>query len=412
MMFDLVDKLQSKSLEAKIQKETITSVLFHQTQDCVELVEEAFRFEGITAPTMLANNDDSIREHVRESLVEIVIVELNLSRNVTQDMERISHLLPNNASVIVVGSEDAISTIRNLKEMGFYYVFWPITKQELIDFVRNVNSNRQRNSGLGKDRTAKKVGVWGTKGGVGATLLTAEIAFELSNRKKSSSLVIDHDFRGGNLDIFLGLKKFDKKSITRASLASNLDAAYASSLVKKVDNMLHVMSLESDDLNELELKEYVRTLSAQLEGQYNFVLEDLSRSSNCKQDIEYIANHYDILVLLMEPTVSSVREAKRVLKSLERANSTARCLFVINYTMAEKAATVSLSEVKEFLGKEADIVLPNEPKLGRLILEDKHLFQHNYPVSQSLHQLTSLLLGQNDKNNKTSLLSKILKRGK
>ncbi|WP_235431374.1 AAA family ATPase [Vibrio sp. VPAP30] len=327
-MFDLVDKLQSKPLQNTVKKETITSVLFHQTQECVDLVDEAFRFENINVPTMLVNSDDKIKQHVRESFVEIVIVELNLSENITKDMERISHLLPNSASVIVVGSEDAISTIRNLKEMGFYYVFWPITKQELIEFVRNVNNNRQRNSGLGKDRSAKKVGVWGTKGGVGATMLTAELAFELSDIKKSSALVVDHDFRGGNLDIFLGLKRFDKKLVSRASLASSVDTTYAASMVKKVDNMLAVLSLESDELNELELKEYLRTLTAQLSGNYNFILEDLSRGSNSKQDLDYISTSCDVIVLLMEPTVSSVREAKRTMKSLEAADSSVRCLFV------------------------------------------------------------------------------------
>lgn len=410
-MFDLVDKLQSKSLEEAVNKETITSVLFHQTQECIDLVDEAFRFENINVPTMLSNSDEKIRQHVRESLVEIVLVELNLSDNVTRDMERISHLLPNSASVIVIGSEDAISTIRNLKEMGFYYVFWPITKQELIDFVRNVNSNRQRNAGLGKDRTAKRVGVWGTKGGVGATMLTAELAFELSDLKQSSSLIVDHDFRGGNLDIFLGLKQFSKKSVSRASLASSVDATYASSLCKKVNDMLSVMSLESEDLNELELKEYARTLSDQLAGQYNFILEDLSRASNSKVDLEYVAQSCDILVLLMEPTVSSIREAKRTLRSLELLQSKVRCLFVLNYTISEKAATTSKSDIKEFLGRDSDVVLPNEPKMSKLVLDEKHIYQRDIPVSQALHQLTSLLLGQSDTGTKTSWLKRLVKRG-
>ncbi|MEZ8102514.1 AAA family ATPase [Vibrio bivalvicida] len=411
-MFDLVDKLQSKPLHDMVKKETITSVLFHQTQECVDLVDEAFRFENINVPTMLVNSDDKIKQHVRESFVEIVIVELNLSENITKDMERISHLLPNSASVIVVGSEDAISTIRNLKEMGFYYVFWPITKQELIEFVRNVNNNRQRNSGLGKDRSAKKVGVWGTKGGVGATMLTAELAFELSDIKKSSALVVDHDFRGGNLDIFLGLKRFDKKLVSRASLASSVDTTYAASMVKKVDNMLAVLSLESDELNELELKEYLRTLTAQLAGNYNFILEDLSRGSNSKQDLDYISTSCDVIVLLMEPTVSSVREAKRTMKSLEAADSSVRCLFVLNYTIEEKAATINAANIKAFLGRAPDIILPNEPRMSKLVLEQKHIYKHDYPVSQNLHKLTAMLLGQSDEGEKNSWLRRILKRGK
>ena len=155
-MFDLVDILKTKSDAKPVTQELITTVLFYQTQECMDLVEEAFRFEGLVSPSMLENSDQNIQQHIRDSQISVVIVELNQSSNVSKDMERISHLLPNEASVIVVGSEDAISTIRNLKGMGFYYVFWPIPKQELIDFVRNVDSNRKRNSGLGKDRTAKK----------------------------------------------------------------------------------------------------------------------------------------------------------------------------------------------------------------------------------------------------------------
>ncbi|WP_315973059.1 response regulator [Vibrio cortegadensis] len=181
-MLDLVDLLKNNE-QSTAQEEKLTSVLFHQSEECKELVEEAFRFEGIVTPAILQNSDDTIRKHVRESTIEIVLVELNMSSDVTADMKRISHLLPNHASVIVIGSEDAISTIRNLKEMGFYYLFWPVSKQELIDFVRNVNDNRTRNSGLGQNRTAKRIAIWGAKGGVGATFLACEIAFELSAKK-------------------------------------------------------------------------------------------------------------------------------------------------------------------------------------------------------------------------------------
>lgn len=410
-MFDLVDKLQSQPLSDSEQAETFASVLFHQTKECAELVNEAFKFENIMSPNVLLNSDEEIRKHIRETEVEIVMVELTTSSNVTKDMERIGYLLPNTASVIVIGREDAISTIRNLKEMGFYYLFWPVSKQELIDFVKNVTSNRQRHSGLGKDRRAKIVGVWGTKGGVGATMLTAEIAFELSNIKKSTCLIVDHDFRGGNLDIFLGLKEFEKKPVSYAALASNIDSTYASSIVSKVDDMLSVISLESDELNEVELKEYVRLLSDQLSGQYNFVLEDLSRSNNTKQDIEYVAKACDLLVLIFEPTVSSVREAKRTLRLLELARSKARCLFVLNYTLCEKAATVTLSDIKTFLGREPDVVFPNDLRIGRLVLENKHIYQHGGAMSHNLHKLTSSLLGESELAERHSWFSRLLKRG-
>ncbi|MBW3694704.1 chromosome partitioning protein ParA [Vibrio sp. T187] len=411
-MFDLVDILKTKVEEKEVVQEQITSVVFHQTQACIDLVEEAFRFEGILPPSMLNNSDENIKQHVREAHIEIAIVELNVSQNVTEDMKRISHLLPNSASVIVIGSEDAISTIRNLKDMGFYYVFWPISKQELIDFVRNVDSNRKLNSGLGKDRTAKKVAVWGAKGGVGATMLTAEIAYELSAKKKSSCLIVDHDFRGGNLDIFLGEKHFQKKPVAPGALTANLDVSYASSMIKKLNDMLAVLAVESDELNELELKEYARSLSAQMAGQYNFILEDLSRSSNSKLDLKYIAEHNDILALVLEPTVSSVRECKRVLTALDSMAANVRCIVVVNYTMAEKAATISTEEIGQFLGRKIDVVCPNEIQVGKMVLEGKHIYQLGLPISKSLNRLTSLLLGESERQDSKSVFSKMMKRFK
>ncbi|MEZ8881254.1 AAA family ATPase [Vibrio lentus] len=409
-MFDLVDSIKTKIDETSVVQEQIRSVLFYQTQQCIDLVEEAFCFDGIVPPSLLNNSDEIIKQYVRDVNVEIAIVELNVTESVTEDMQRIVHLFPNSASVIVIGNEDAISTIRNLKEMGFYYVFWPISKLELTDFVRNVHNNRKKNRGLGQSRTAKKIAVWGTKGGVGATMVTAEIAYELSTKKKSTCLIVDHDFRGGNLDIFLGEKQFQKKTVAQNAVTTDLDVSYASSMLKKINGMLAVLALESEDLHELHLKEYTRAITEQLAGQYNFILEDLSRSSNAKNDLKYIAEQTDIITLVLEPTISSARETKRVLTSLNYLNSKARCIVVVNYTMVEKSATMSLDEIKQFLGRNVDVVCPNETRIGKVVLDGRHIHQLCLPISKSLSKLTSMLLGEAVSNTQTSPLKKLFKR--
>lgn len=408
-MLDLVDLLKNNE-QSTTQEQKLTSVLFHQSEECKELVEEAFRFEGIVTPATLENSDDTIRKHVRESTIEIVLVELNMSSDVTADMKRISHLLPNHASVIVIGSEDAISTIRNLKEMGFYYLFWPVSKQELIDFVRNVNDNRTRNSGLGQNRTAKRIAIWGAKGGVGATFLACEIAFVLSAKKNSSCLLIDHNYSGGNLDVFLGLSQFEKRPVTPGSMSSSLDLSYATSMTKKVNNMLSVLAIDSDELIETELKDYSRTLSKELAVQKNFIIEDLSSSANSRSDLKYLATACDVLVLTLEPTVSSLRDAARVISELDKHRATVRCIVVLNYTVPEKSATVSIEEIEKYLQQAIDIVCPFEPNLGAMILKGKHLYQQNHPISQSVNRLTSLLLGQNSPKSKMNIFQRLARK--
>nr|VVV05866.1 Iron-sulfur cluster carrier protein [Aliivibrio wodanis] len=408
-MFDLVDLLK-KEEQTTIKEEKLTTVLFHQTEACRELVLEAFRFEGITAPAIIENSDSNIKQHVREASIEIVLVELNNSLNVSLDMERISHLLPNNASVIVIGSEDAISTIRNLKAMGFYYLFWPITKQELIDFVRSVSDNRMRNSGLGQNRIAKKVAIWGSKGGVGTSMLTSEIAFQLSEQKNSNCIVVDHNFQGGNLDILMGLRQFEKRKVQRGALSGSLDVNYALGMTRKINEMLSILALTSEELNELELKDYVGTLNKELSKQTNFIIEDLSRSANSRQDLNYVASDCDSILLVLEPTVSSLREATKVKSDLEKAKSKARFFIVLNYTMQEKYASVSVEEIEKYLRQPLDVTCPYEPKLDALLLEGKRLYQQKGKMSESLCRLTSLLIGEKPNQSKSNVLQRLLKR--
>ncbi|BCL72312.1 chromosome partitioning ATPase [Vibrio nigripulchritudo] len=408
-MFDLVDLLKTDSPKEE-QEEKITTVLFHQTEECKKLVEEAYRFEGISAPAVLENTDADIRKHIRESTIEIVIVELNVSDDVTKDMQQISHLLPNHASVIVIGSEDAISTIRNLKDMGFYYLFWPVTKPELIDFVRNVNDNRHRNSGLGKSRSAKKVAVVGGKGGAGASLLAVEMAYELTNKKDSSCVIVDHSFIGGNLDILLSMKRFKKRSISPGALSANLDLSYAQSMTTTVNPMLSLLSVDSDELNETQLKEYTRTLATQLSDQNNFIIEDLSWSSFQKSDLEYMASECDIVVLVVEPTVSCLRSAASVMMNMETLNSTARFITVLNYTMPEKTATVTKQDVVKFLKQPIDVVCPYEPKIGEWILGGKRVGDSKLSISESIHALTALLLGESLEKSKPNIFKKLFKK--
>lgn len=374
-MLDLVDLLKNKQSEA-VQQEKITSVVFYQTDECRELVQESYRFEGIAPPVIAKNSDMAITDHVREQSVEIVIVELNKSRNVTEDARRISHLLPSHASVIIIGSEDAISTIRNLKAMGFYYLFWPITKQELIDFVRNVSENRQRNTGPGQLRRAKRVAVVGGKGGTGTSLLTAELAHQLAQEEKSSCIVVDHNYHSGNLDIMLGLQKFEKRRIQKGTFANSLDLSSAQNLLVKESERLSVLALSGAEMSSREIREYLAMVTDLVSSECHFILEDMSASSGIPFEEPQAWVNSDCIILVTSPHVSSVRDAGRLKAWIDNKpeNKRPRLLLVVNHTQPEKFATVPLADIEKFLGCKPDVVLPFTGDIGQKLLEGKRVF--------------------------------------
>ncbi|MDB1123131.1 AAA family ATPase [Vibrio algarum] len=399
-MFDLVDILKKDSVSGDDSpKNEITSVLFYQTNKCQVLVKEAYRFEGLVTPAIVQNNDENIKEHVRNESIEIVIVELNESRNISQDAERISHLLPNDASVIVIGSEDAISTIRNLKGMGFYYLFWPITKHELIEFVLSVHENRNRNKGLGKKRKAKQISVIGSKGGVGTTLICTEIAHLLSDDKKSSCVLVDNDYQGGNVDIMLGMEKFEKRQIRPGAFATTLDNTSAQGMLVKYNKLLSVLSLTSTSLSNSEIKEYTKTVVEHIAADSNFIIDDLSSIARQNFNKEEVVELSDSVILVLEPTVSSLRDAARIKQQLEDENqeSNMRMFIVLNYCVPTSSATVTLQEVEKFLRTDVDVVIPFVKRLDSYILERKRISKIGGKTEKALRKLVALIVGEDEK---------------
>lgn len=392
-MLDILESLNKVEKKAK-ESLRFNCVAFTQSEQCRLLIEEAFRFDGLVPPTSLPNTDADIQAHVRQSEIEIVLVELNDSPNVTEDMQRISHLLPNHASVIVIGQEDAISTIRNLKAMGFYYLFWPVTKAELLDFVKNVFDNRVRASGLGKKRYAKNIAVWGCAGGAGTSLLCCEIGHGLAKQYHAKCLIVDHDYYAGNIDILLKLEGFEKKPATIASVDHDLDGIYASSLTRKVNDMLSVLSLTSETHDAHELKEYIRTLEALLYEHNNFVISDLSKGGQTNADYQYLTDKVDTAVLVVNPTVSGVRQLKKILQHLTTHSPSSRQILVLNHVRPAKAAILSRVEVEKFLGRPIDIEIPYEQDLLKHILDGGYLHQSKLSVAASIQELIGMIMGE------------------
>ncbi len=286
-MFDLVGNKDQKPTKdgQPLKGDRQATALFYQTDKCKIFVEEAFRFEGVELSNALEATDENIGRFIRESRCEIVLIELTESDDVTKDMKRIANLLPNGLSVIVIGSEDTIHTVRNLKEMGFYYLFWPCSKHEVIDFVNTVVSETHNDS-LSRVRFAKRVAVLGVKGGVGTSLITAELGKELSEKYNSSCLIVDRNFVGGNIDIMLGLKQFKKREVKSSEVTASFDESYTMSMTQPVNNLLSLLAIESDDLSDAELKEYTEIQLATLATKNNFILgttlaqRRLSKTSN------------------------------------------------------------------------------------------------------------------------------------
>lgn len=406
-VLELSDLLKKDNSLSEQPKDMAQTVMFYQTNDCAEFVSEAYRFEGYEIPEILENKDQVIGEYVEENNPEIVLLELNNSEDVAKDAERISHMLPNHASVIVIGQEDAISTIRNLKELGFYYLFWPVTKQELIDFMVGVSDNRLRQRGPGQNRKAKYIGVYGSKGGVGTTLLTSEIAYLLADEKAAMCVLVDHNYEGGNLDVMLARDDLEKSALQTGSIASSLDNTAARALMRDVTDRLSYLGLDGHGQSHEEMRDLTDNMVELVAKDSNFVIEDLSASVDFSRHVDWMLNRYDSLITVVEPSVSSIREASVVINDIRKRrvelDHPFRLLIVLNQRIPEKFNSMTRQEIEKYLGAKVDVVIPFVPQVNQMKLYQKHLYDSKNKAAKPLQKLVQLIMGTKARQNNTLL---------
>lgn len=395
-MFDLVERLNVKKEDNNQSKDNLKTVLFYQTDECRSLINESFRFDGNSEPQNNKNNDDEIRQLDLSNPPSVIILELNTSTNVVQDAQRISHLLPSNVSVVIIGSEDAISTIRLLKEMGFYYLFWPVSKQECSDFMRHVASNHEKQKGIGENRRAKRVAMVGVKGGMGTSLLSSEVARSLSSDRGVSTLLVDHNYHGGNLDIFMGLKQFQKRPLQKGMLFSDIDGAYASGIIKKITPMLSILAIESETLTTQELTEYTQAVQTQALSYSSVMIEDYAQLIRNAMGINKLVDSVDVIVFILDSTVSALREYNRLYELVENKNrdNKVRVITVMNAVRPHNSGAVSFEEAEKYTGHRPHVVIPYDNKAAQYVLEGSQILKTKSVMAHSISNLVSLILGE------------------
>ncbi|WP_060983454.1 AAA family ATPase [Vibrio splendidus] len=391
-MFNLVDKLSAKD-EQTPQVDNHCAVLF-QSEDCRTHLVKAFRFEGLSEPISLDNQPESTLKLTEFAGLKVVMVELNNSDDVVRDAQQIALQLPTHLSVIIIGREDAITTIRALKDLGFYYLFWPASEVEVTDFYRSVLHNHLQHQGVARNRKAKQIAFVGVKGGVGTSLIASEVSRCLAKQYSLPTLLVDHTYTGSNLDVMLGLKKFQKRNVQKGTLVSAVDTALASNLVQSLENNLSILAVESQDFNRGELHEYTQALTKQVEQNSSFIIEDYSHSTLTQQELFRALADVDSLVLVFDATVSSLRELNRIVGSVQAELPAMTIVTVMNHTRPSNAASVSKADVVKHFGQAANCHVEFDHKANQYLLQGELITETRSEMQLGLTQLVAILLGE------------------
>ncbi|PMN71905.1 AAA family ATPase [Enterovibrio norvegicus] len=402
-MLDFSELLKSESKDSPSSigvQSGVSSLQFYRSEEVKMLVEETFRFDGHPVPISYPYKFNDIPSQVEEHSAQLLVIDLIGCPDTLKECKQLSARLPASLSVVILGDVDAISVIRELKALGFYYLFWPVEKIELAEFIDTVVTRHIAASSLSGRRRAKRIGLIGMRGGVGATLLTAELSWILSNDKQTSCLVVDNNYLSSNLDIYLGIKNREKRRINDTETGGEIDQASAKTLVTRVNNRLDYLALGLSNESSVDLHEMNELVVNYLAPDTNFILDDLSASVGFDIQPKTFLKTLDVAVLVMEPTISCLRETAAMLSKIKKLleepdyNRNVRILLVLNNHRASRFNSVTLAEVEKYLDIGIDFVLPYEISVEETLLNGTFLSTQKSKLGDQIKRLCSRIIGE------------------
>jgi len=235
----------------------------------------------------------------------------------------------------------------------------------------------------------------GSKGGVGNTFLTTNVAYLLAQEQKGQVLLLDLDLRYGQMSYFFDIQP----KYTIIDLIENferLDSAYLQSLFHSYDKYLSILPAparmeEAEAVTPEHLEKILRYLkNLRL---FRWILLDC-----CHQMDEVTLKGLELsddIFLVTSPSIPALSNTKKLLELLHLLDlGGVRSEILLNSW--QKRGDLGESEVVGFLGREiSGKITCDSQQVGRSINEGRPLgvMAPRHPVCQDLKAIVSRLLG-------------------
>ncbi len=269
----------------------------------------------------------------------------------------LAHVVEPDVQVMIVGQRQDVAFYRQItRTLGATeYLYKPLVP-EMVARLFGTQIARQAPSAAALG--GHMVTVTGTRGGVGATTVAANLAWHLAEAARRHTLLLDADLQTGSAAMLLGAQV---GSGLRSALEqpSRVDELFVERTAIPLVERLHVMAGEE---GLAEQPGYVAGAAAKLatllRRRFNFVVADVPFSpSPLSRDLLDVTQQR---VLVMLPTLASIRDALRLLGLPSGAAQARRAVVVLNRTGMPGGLT--RHQVEEALRMAVDVAIPDLPR--------------------------------------------------
>ena len=331
--------------------------------------------------------DTAINHLRRQASPQLLIVDISGQQAPLAAIGALADVCEPDTRVVVVGDDPSLDLFRELKEMGVDdYLTKPLNQEQLQHAIGKATGQITQP----RQRSGKQLAVTGCSGGVGVTTLAANLGRALAAHG-AQTLVTDLDHFGGDIDLLLDSQAgFGLMNLLSGQ--QEIDNLFVERACQEIDQRLFLLK-SIGQRQQFDAERY-HQLRQVLAKEYNYLVWDLPSRQLGQPGIGDTLVAADIRLLVMTPTLSSLRQCKAMLGMLEESHHNQRTLLVLNNLQASRDALLTPAQVEEQLGQRLDHILPHAPRRVLRAAElGSNLSGNSHAFGRALGDITKDILG-------------------
>lgn len=255
-----------------------------------------------------------------------------------------------------VSESNAPDLILRAMRAGFReFLLRPIDEGQLQEAI-----NRISKFSSAKKKTGKLICCFGTAGGVGTTTISTNLACEFAQISRRGSIIVDLDLFYGHVATLLDITP----QFTIADLCQTLDAIDISMIERAVINHEVGVKVLARPLHFAQAQAIsapnVSSLLDALIETYDYVVCD----GPTRMDVmgPMVIELADLTLMVLIPTVCSVRNADRILREMEREGYNLDKIKLVLSQYTNDDQSLALEDIEDALGRKIFAIIPYDLK--------------------------------------------------
>ncbi|CNL20517.1 pilus assembly protein CpaE [Yersinia aleksiciae] len=346
---DLINRKESRV------KNTI--VIISERTWLIEQVSEKIRLADMNSIKEVRKNIFNASTITLPDQTVGVIIDIGENSDIEDTLTLIKNHIPRDCWCVLVGDIDSITIAQQFTDRGMLYLNIQSQSAELTQHLLNGIQ-------IESERKAFFISVLGCKGGIGNTLLSYHLSHELTQIKKSPTLLLQGNQGSQDLDL-----------VTEKRMSAEL-----TEYQKNFDLML----CKEKDLNEINIHK---------DKKHNFIVFDQPIHNTKKENLTDYIEYSNCIILLLDNSMISVRIAKEFIDAYSRFKRDNRrgikLITCLNESRPVTKDMLNTSDLQSLLGLTIDIKIPYISKSNKSYNDSNYFGRRK----KSITELAKLTLG-------------------